>query len=97
VAGGFIVQFWDSQRLFTSPNPTSYPTHNHGTALALAHHVARALADATAGHPARRRQAELGVPGRSRGVLSLIAAVQRVLDELAAVLEQIRAELPARA
>jgi hypothetical protein len=69
---------------------TSYPTHNVAAALALAHHVARAFANTAASQLSCRARL-----GAGEGVL--IAAVQRVLDQLAAVLEKVRAELPARA
>jgi hypothetical protein len=72
---------------------TPYPTDDHGAALTLSHHVARTLSNAATGHPRRRRQAEVHVPQLraervgSWDVILLITAVQRMLDELIAVIE----------
>ena len=71
---------------------TSYPAHDIATALALAHHVPRAFANASARQLARRIQLTVVF---ERYTVLFIAAVQRVLLQLMAVLEQIGAELSA--
>jgi len=74
------------------------PTHDEAAALALAHHVAGAFANTAAGDAPRHKvglvceglRPQLGAAGNV-----FIEAVQRVLDQLVAVLEQIGTELAA--
>jgi hypothetical protein len=78
-------------RLVHSSHAT-YPAYNAPTTLAVTHHVAGASAHSPARELTPQAGAQLG-----GDVVVFIAAVQRVSDELAAVLEQIGAELAARA
>lgn len=96
-----MVQFCSRQYSILPMFHTSYPAHNIGAALALAHHITCAFAHATASQLSRCREVELRLP-QSRAelgadVVMLIAAMLCMLDKLLAVLEQIGAKLPARA
>jgi hypothetical protein len=79
------------QRYSSSPDGTSYPAHNFCAALTLAHHVSRAIANLSARHMSRGLETErpLTKPRLQLrvGIVDFVAAVQRVLDELVAVLE----------
>lgn len=78
---------------------TSYPANHDAAALAVAHHVSGTFPHA----PTRELSPTIKVGSRfaktcaqlGAEVQILVAAVQRVLDQLAAVLEQVGAELPA--
>jgi hypothetical protein len=77
----------------------AYPAHDLPAALAVARHVARAFPHATAGQPPLEGTLVLAFL-QSRAQLRcavglFVAAVQRMLDQLTAVLKQIGAELPA--
>jgi hypothetical protein len=78
-----------------------YPTHNSPAALAVAHEVSRASAHLAARQLPPRRKVRahlLQALGELRaGIDVLRGASQRVFDELVAILEQVGAELPARA
>jgi hypothetical protein len=101
VGGGFMVQFWgDSAGRVHGSMHREYPADDSGAALALGHHVPRAAGHAPAGELARRVQAGRARRGAMGGVdvdVDVQAAVQRVADELVAVLEQVGAELAAGA
>jgi hypothetical protein len=104
VGGGLMVQFCHGRSVLLTTfcsHGNTHSAHNHVAARALAHHVPGAFAHLAAGQLAGRRNARLRLPqapcqlGAEGDVLDL--AVERVLDELVAVLEQVGAELPARA
>lgn len=104
--GGLLVQFWERQ-VTTLSLVSRGKTHpaNHDAALAtIAHHVSRALADLAAQEPPPLGHAVpsmLGVGGAGRrGLFArglVVAAAQRLRDQLVAVFEEVCAELPARA
>jgi hypothetical protein len=78
----------------------AYPAHNLPAALAVTHHIARTFAHAACRQsPFEGRLVLLFLQPRPQLRLAVdvfVATVQRVLDELTAVLEQIGPELPAR-
>lgn len=89
------------QRHFSPPYRTSYPAHDFCATLTLAHHVAGAVANLPARQVARRLErvrplAKAALQMRVKAIL-FVAAMQRVLDQLVAVLEQVGTELSARA
>lgn len=101
VGGGFIVQFCSQLALLKHPFKASYSAHDSCAALTLSHHVSCALPNLATRRMSRGLKAAgpltescLQLPV---GVFILVAAVQRVLDELVAVLEEIGAKLSARA
>ena len=77
----------------------SYPAHNFPAALAVANHVACAFSHTTARQsPFECRLVLAFLKSRTQLRLTIgifVAAVQRMFDELTAVLEQIGTELPA--
>jgi hypothetical protein len=80
----------------------SYPAHDLCAALTLAHHIARTTPHLPARHVPRGLETNLRPLAKARlqlriGIVILVAAVQRVPDELVAVLEQVGAELATRA
>lgn len=83
----------------SSYRETSYPAHDLCAALTLAHHISCAITNLPARQvPRRLSTSRPFTEPRLQlriGVILFVAAVQRVLDELAAVLEQIGAELSA--
>lgn len=79
-----------------------YPAHNLCTSLTLAHHIARTTPHLPARHVPRGLETNFRPLTKPRlqlriGVVVLVATVQRVPDELVAVLEQVGAELATRA
>ena len=87
------------QRDSSSAGKTSYPAHDPCAALALAHHVSRAVPNLPAGHVPRgletaRPLAEPRLQLRV-GIVVFEAAVQRVPNELMAVLEEVGTKLSA--
>jgi hypothetical protein len=103
VGGGFIVQFFDNYqpKIDRIMVQTSYPTHDSPATLTLSHHITSTYANTTSSQPSLHWHAmPTALKWRSwlfTGLDIFVDAMQRVLDKLATIFEQVGAELPTRA
>lgn len=101
VGGGFIVQFCSAGQHQHDPicYQTSYPAHDSPAALAVPHHIACTFAHAARRQsPLQRHTVTAFMQPQPRLLAEVhvfVVAMQRMLDKLAAIFQQIGPKLPA--